>query len=92
MAPGRYDSFGGKVVLEESGRLYNSDSGYLAGSSATMFECMNYLSSLKLLSDEELLEVGFFNPLKLIGIDPELIQPTRKILFDEKRKVFSLQG
>ena len=90
MAPGRYNSFGGNVVLEEDGRLYNADSGYLAGSSATMLECMNYLASLRLLSDEQLLDVGFFNPLKLIDVKADSIRHVKEIQFDNQKKLFTL--
>ncbi|GAF71368.1 unnamed protein product, partial [marine sediment metagenome] len=49
LPPGRYTCMGGEVVLEESGLLHDSVKGYLAGSSATMLDCMNVLASLKLL-------------------------------------------
>ncbi len=68
MEPGEYEMFGGRVVLDETGRIYNPDTGYLGGSSATMVDCMNYLTSLDLLSDEELAAVGYYNPLRLIGL------------------------
>jgi N-acetylglucosamine-6-phosphate deacetylase len=70
LAPGNYKVFGDNVVLEESGFLYNPKTGYLAGSSYTIKQCMEYLASLNLLSEQELLEVGFYNPLKLIKVDP----------------------
>jgi N-acetylglucosamine-6-phosphate deacetylase len=73
LPPGRYDTLGNEVLLEESGRLYNPKTGYLVGSSSTMIECMNYLSSLNLLGKEELLDTGFYNPLQLIGVDPEWV-------------------
>lgn len=69
LPPGKYSTLGNDVILEESGRLYNPETGYLVGSSSTMIDCMNYLHSLNLLSKNELFEVGFFNPLRLIGIE-----------------------
>jgi N-acetylglucosamine-6-phosphate deacetylase len=68
MAPGRYHSLGNDCVLDPSGRLYNPTTGYLVGSSATMRQCMEHLSSLNILSNDELLAVGYANPLKLIGM------------------------
>lgn len=67
MPPGVYETGAGKVVLEENGRLNSIDSGYLAGSSSTMAQCMNFLASLDILSENELRQVGFINPLKLIN-------------------------
>lgn len=88
MPPGRYSILGNDVILQENGRIYNPDTGYLVGSSATMLQCMNYLASLKLLSSDELLTLGFFNPLKLIGVDPGSVQPAKDILFDERKNLF----
>ena len=73
LSPGNYHLFGIDTVLEESGLLHNPKTGYLAGSSYTMKQCVEYLKTLNLLSDQELQEVGFFNPLRLIHINPELL-------------------
>ena len=88
---GCYNLLGNDVVLEEDGRVYNPHTGYLVGSSATILECMNYLASLGLIPDEQLLTVGFFNPLKLIGVDPDSIQPVVEVLFDERQRRFILR-
>ncbi len=71
MPPGRYHSMGADVVLEESGRLYNPATGYLAGSSATMRQCVSHLCGLGLLDRDDLARVCFANPLRLIGCTPE---------------------
>lgn len=68
MPPGDYNMFGARVRRDESGKVFNPETGYLAGSGATMLECMNYLASLNLLSEKELIEVGFNNPLSLINM------------------------
>ncbi|MGQ9809442.1 MAG: N-acetylglucosamine-6-phosphate deacetylase [Armatimonadota bacterium] len=65
--PGVYDFFGTEVELADSGRLFIRDTGYLAGSSSTMFECMNHLASLGLLTEDDLWKVGRSNPLTLLG-------------------------
>ncbi len=65
--PGVYDFFGTEVELAENGRLFIRDTGYLAGSSSTMFECMDHLASLGILDEEALWRVGRANPLALLG-------------------------
>lgn len=73
LPPGNYSTLGNEVVLKATGRLYNPDTGYLVGSSSIMIDCMNYLNSLKLLNRKELLDVGFFNPLRILNIAPQEI-------------------
>lgn len=75
MNPGEYTFKGADVVLESSGYLHRKNSTQLAGSTSTMMECMNYLASLNQLNLEELIKVGYENPLKILGIDLD----TRKI-------------
>jgi N-acetylglucosamine-6-phosphate deacetylase len=91
LPPGRYTTLGNEALLEESGRLYNPETGYLVGSSVTMLDCMNFLSSLELLSVEELLNVGFYNPLNLIHTDPESISGTG-LKYDEAAKEFTISN
>jgi N-acetylglucosamine-6-phosphate deacetylase len=88
---GTYEVTGEKVVLEEGGRLYNPETGYLAGSSSTMLECMNHLASMDLVSSDELIAMGFHNPLKLIGLGPEDVVQARNVRFDEEGMVFYLE-
>ncbi len=91
LPPGRYTTLGNQVQLEESGRLHNPATGYLVGSSSTMFDCMNYLLSLGILSTSDLLELGFYNPLRLIDADPEKIKKnTSSSIKLEKGEGFSL--
>ena len=79
------------VVLEESGRLYNPDIGYLVGSSATILECINHLASLNLVTPDELIDMAFYNPLKLINVDAGDIAKGRPLCFDEKRSLFYIK-
>lgn len=67
MPAGIYNVFDKKVRIEESGRIYCDESASLAGSHSTMQECMSFLFSLNLLSEEELWKVSVENPLKLLG-------------------------
>ena len=91
LGPGRYETTRHKFVLEESGRLWDEVTGYLAASSATMLQCMNYLASLNLLTKDELVSMGFYNPLKLIGLDADDVTPGRDIWFDEERRIFYME-
>lgn len=92
LPPGRYEVFGHQIVLEESGRLYDQNTGYLAGSSATMLRCMNHLASLHLVGLDELIAIGFHNPLRLIGLGPDDVSPARDVRFDRQREVFYLEA
>lgn len=84
LSPGKYTTLGNDVILEESGRLHNPKTGYLVGSSSTMIECMNNLRSLKILDRKELLDVGFYNPLRLIQVDPDSVLKTVSSFVSEK--------
>ena len=89
LPPGRYKTLGNDVILDESGFLHNPEKGYLVGSSATMMECMNYLASLQLLEPNELLKIGFDNPLKLIDMEPGKFNFTKsRIRYDRKERKF----
>lgn len=69
LPPGTYSTLGNNVILEESGRLYNPETGYLVGSSSTMIDCMNYLASLDFVRESDLLEMGFYNPIRQLKLD-----------------------
>jgi hypothetical protein len=53
--------------LEGSGKLWNPRADHLVGSSANILHCLNWLGSLGCLTREELVRVGFDNPLRLVG-------------------------
>lgn len=67
LPPGRYRTLGNEVVLEPSGLLRSLDKDCLAGSSACMKDCVKFLSSLGILTDEEIEMVSCSNPLQMIG-------------------------
>ncbi|MGE5294858.1 MAG: N-acetylglucosamine-6-phosphate deacetylase [Solirubrobacterales bacterium] len=86
---GEYWSMGARVRLEANGRLYNPATGFMAGSSATILDCVNHLASLGLAGLTELGSMCFYNPLRLIGIAPKQIAVSTKIRFDvTHRRVF----
>ena len=90
LPPGRFYIHGSEVIIEKNGRLHSPQTGYLAGSSAMMFQCMNHLASLELVSLNELLQMGFYNPLRLLKINPNSIPMKTKITFDGNTKKFTL--
>jgi N-acetylglucosamine-6-phosphate deacetylase len=93
MPPGSYVTLGNNVILEESGRLVNPTTGGLVGSSYSLLKCMNHLAGLGFFTLEELLQVGFHNPLCLLGVQPEEIAASgRSLVFDEERHIFTAQG
>jgi N-acetylglucosamine-6-phosphate deacetylase len=88
LGPGRYEALGNEVVLAESGRLYNPETGYMVGSSATMLECMNHLAGLGVMLAEGLVKAGFYNPLRLTGVDEGQVKGARAVLYDEEKREF----
>jgi N-acetylglucosamine-6-phosphate deacetylase len=86
MPPGRY----GDVVLDESGRAHIPSRGCLAGSTATMPACMNHLASLGWLNPDELVAVGFHNPLRLIGLHAGAVRSEARLAYDAARRRFSV--
>ncbi|MGH9340044.1 MAG: N-acetylglucosamine-6-phosphate deacetylase [Acidobacteriota bacterium] len=87
MPPGRYDTLGQSVVLEESGKLWNPEKNCLAGSSASMMECMNHLAAISSLREDELWLVGYRNPLALIGkqLEDERLAHLPPVVFQDRR-------
>lgn len=68
LPPGTYNVLGNMAVLEPDGLLHNPEKQCLVGSSATLFDCMNVLHRLGLFTLEDLLRIGFHNPLDLIHV------------------------
>ena len=67
LPPGEYKFAGTDVVSEPGGRIALKDGYSLAGSSATMEDCIRWLRALGILSKEELVQVGRLNPLRVLG-------------------------
>jgi N-acetylglucosamine-6-phosphate deacetylase len=85
LPPGEYWSMGAQVRLEESGRLHNPATGYMAGSSATILACANHLVSLGLAGFNELVTMFCYNPLRLLGISPNQVPTAEKLFFDAEQ-------
>jgi N-acetylglucosamine-6-phosphate deacetylase len=89
LPPGEYWSMGATVHLQADGKLFNPATGYMAGSSATILACANHLAGLGLAGLNELGQMCFYNPLRLLGISPKQVRAEKRILFDAKqRRVF----
>jgi N-acetylglucosamine-6-phosphate deacetylase len=88
LPPGKYEALGHQVVLEKDGMLRDLTTGYLGGSSASMLQCMNHLASLDLVGTDELLAMGFDNPLALIGLSQADVALGKNIRFDKENKIF----
>jgi N-acetylglucosamine-6-phosphate deacetylase len=88
MPPGEYYAMGNDVVIEKSGLLHNPKKQCLVGSSATMLQCVNYLASLDLVSPEDIIRMGFTNPLKMINIEPNTLSSNSSYKFDPQSKQF----
>lgn len=88
LPPGDYETLGNTVVLDEQGRLYSPRRGCLVGSSATMLQCMNYLASLGLVTMDDMLAMGFYNPLKLIDTDTASLRPRTRLSYCTTTRMF----
>lgn len=78
MPSGQYTIFDGlSVTIDRKGKIYSDVTKSLAGSHATMIECMNHLASLNLLSAQQLWRVGMVNPLRMLGLAPSYLAGLR---------------
>ncbi len=92
LPPGVYNALDNKAILEPNGRLHNPEKGCLVGSSATILECMNFLSGLGFLSLKELLQLGFFNPVRFLHTKPKCIKAETTLFYSETRHRFSIRS
>ncbi|MEQ1744353.1 MAG: N-acetylglucosamine-6-phosphate deacetylase [Saprospiraceae bacterium] len=89
LPPGQYFALGNTVVLEPSGYLYAVGKNCLAGSSANMLHCANYMAGLGLLPPDEIAEAAFSHPLRLLGLRPEDVPKSDyEIEFDQENQQF----
>jgi N-acetylglucosamine-6-phosphate deacetylase len=85
LPPGAYDVLGNHAILEPSGRLFNPEKQCLVGSASTMLDCMNVIAGLGLLGLDDMLRVGFLNPLRLIGVDPSAVRSDASVAYEQGR-------
>ena len=67
MPPGKYETLGNSVILEETGKLHNPEKNCLVGSSSTLKDCINYLNKIDFTQDE-IETLTSTNPKKLMCI------------------------
>jgi len=91
LPPGTYQVLGNTAVLEPDGLLHNPEKQCLVGSSATLLTCMNVLHKTGLFTLEELLRIGFDNPLALIRLKPQDIPTCPHTLAFSPEGGFELQ-
>jgi N-acetylglucosamine-6-phosphate deacetylase len=68
MPPGPVHILGNDAILTADRRLYNPEKQCLVAAASTLQQCMAFLESLGLLTEEELLKVGRTNAMKLLGM------------------------
>ena len=68
LPPGRYEGFGGQVMIDPDGRLHNVDNGYLAGSSFTIRQVVNASRAGLGLDEQAVRALAVDNPLRLLGL------------------------
>lgn len=85
MPPGSYRWLKSDVELNQHGRLFlKNEPGLLAGSTCTLLAGMNHLAKCTSWSYENLLQIGFYNPLEILGIKSEAIEtPRGMVRFDK---------
>ena len=66
-APGIYETLGHQVRLTATGRIESLHAPHLVGSGFNMAQCMRWLRSLGILTDDELWRVGLENPLAIVN-------------------------
>ena len=88
--PGRYNAMGNTVVIEESGLLHNPEKGCMVGSSATILKCANYVASLNIVKPEDIIQMAFYNPLRLISIPPDFLKSKSNVEYDALTSEFKI--
>lgn len=70
LPPGRYNVLGNDAILEPNGKLHNPAKQCLVGSAMLMPRCIEFLQSLNLLTEKELIKVCWLNQHKLFNEQP----------------------
>ena len=67
LPPGKFTLSGRPIEKLQCGKIVDLERNVLAGSSATMVDCVRHLKYLKFLTEEEIMKITYHNPLKFIG-------------------------
>jgi hypothetical protein len=54
-----------------------------------MLQCMNHLASLEILGLDDMLKVGFANPLRLIGVSAGDVRAAGAVRYDPDARKFA---
>ncbi|MFW6457318.1 MAG: N-acetylglucosamine-6-phosphate deacetylase [Planctomycetota bacterium] len=73
LPPGPYEWGGQEVVLDAEGKISMAHKDSLAGSAATMRDCVTQMAEWTDLNNEELIKVSRDNPLTLLGIEEDAL-------------------
>lgn len=95
LPPGRHTWMGTSVVVEQYPHGIKIRAGELpclAGSGATMLQCVNYVHSLKLVSHGDLERLSFHNPLKFIGMSAADLEDVEQVLWVDEKGAFAIAG
>jgi N-acetylglucosamine-6-phosphate deacetylase len=85
LKPGNYKIWNTEVALSRNGFLYDPSSGYLAASSSTLLDAANYLLSQEIADLNDIYRMAFYNPLRLLGIDPVSYKKTKSFILKNKK-------
>jgi len=78
LKPGNYKIWGADVVLSQKGFLYDPQTGYLAASSLSLLDCVNWLLSKEILRFKDIYRMAFQNPAEFIGLDLKSFKKSKK--------------
>jgi N-acetylglucosamine-6-phosphate deacetylase len=87
LPPGNYDFHGTPVDVRPDGAIRRSGASQHAGAGVPLLDCMNFLASLGEFDSEDLLKVGYYNPLSLLNrtIDEARIAHAPRLAFAANR-------
>ena len=82
---GNYKIWGADVVLSQKGFLYDPSTGYLAASSLSLLECVNWLLSREILKIKDIYRMAFHNPVELLGINPKSFRKSKRFILRDNK-------
>jgi N-acetylglucosamine-6-phosphate deacetylase len=92
LPPGVHKWMGTTVVVEQHPqgiKIRSGELNCLAGSGATMLQCVNFLQSLGFVSAAELEQLSFHNPLRFIGMTASDLEAVEQVLWVDAAGVFA---
>jgi N-acetylglucosamine-6-phosphate deacetylase len=87
MKAGKYSIWGSEVTLSRNGFLHDPSTGYLAASSFSLLDCVNYILMHEIVKLNDVNRMAFHNPLQLLGINPALYRSSATFVLRKKKLV-----